>query len=199
MFSRRLVIIVGLLLIVFALWSRFRAPLSIPKTTKPLPVVSEKNPPPSIQLEDATLTSSPAVSPSQLPGKTQSASSTAARDFTNPLVAASFDQAPRPASPTDPATEAEFSKVSFMFRDYRAIAGENPVGTNAEIMKAMMGANPKGLTLGPPPGQLLNGKGELLDPWQTPYFFHQVTKDLMEIHSAGPDHQFGTADDLLSQ
>ncbi len=199
MSSRRLLIIAGSLLLAAALWNHFRAPFSLPNTTKPSPVVAEKNPPPSSKLEDAASTSSHAVSPFQLPGGTQSASPNAARDFTNPLVAASFDQAPRPASPSDPVTEAEFSKVSFMFRDYRAIAGENPVGTNAEIMKAMMGANPKGLTLGPPPGQVLNDKGELLDPWQTPYFFHQVTKDLMEIHSAGPDQQFGTADDLVSQ
>ena len=85
-----------------------------------------------------------------------------------------------------------------MLRAYRTIAGENPVGTNAEIMKAIMGGNPKGAQLGPPDGQTLNADGELIDRWGTPYFFHQLSKDLMEIQSAGPDRRMGTQDDLVS-
>ena len=84
-----------------------------------------------------------------------------------------------------------------MIRDYRTIAGENPVGTNAEIMKAMMGDNPRGAKIGPPEGMSLNGEGELLDSWGTPIFFHQLSRDLMEIHSAGPDRRIGTEDDLM--
>jgi len=86
-----------------------------------------------------------------------------------------------------------------MFRDYRTITGENPVGTNAEIMKSVMGGNPKGAMLGPPEGQLVNENGELIDRWGTPYFFHQLTKDLMEIHSAGPDRRMWTDDDIVGK
>ena len=68
------------------------------------------------------------------------------------------------------------------------------MGTNAEIMKAIMGGNPKGAQLGPPEGQTLNGNGELIDRWGTPYFFHQLSKDLMEIRSAGPDRRMGNAE-----
>ena len=85
-----------------------------------------------------------------------------------------------------------------MLRDYRTLTSENPVGTNAEIMQAIMGGNPKGARLGPPEGQSLNDKGELIDRWGTPYFFHQLGKDQMEIHSAGPDQRMGTEDDLIS-
>ena len=92
----------------------------------------------------------------------------------------------------------DFDKISLMLRDYRTLAGENPVGTNAEIMKAIMGGNPKGARLGPPEGQSLSDKGELIDRWGTPYFFHQLGKDQMEIHSAGPDRRMGTEDDLIS-
>ena len=86
-------------------------------------------------------------------------------------------------------------QVSLMIRDYRTMAGENPVGTNAEIMAAIMGGNPKHAQLGPPEGAQLNEKGELIDRWATPYFFHQLSKTHMEIRSAGPDKVMWTADD----
>lgn len=85
-----------------------------------------------------------------------------------------------------------------MLRDYRTRMGENPVGTNAEIMKAVMGGNPKQARLGPPEGQSLNGKGELVDRWGTPYFFHQLSRTDTEVRSAGPDRILWTQDDVLS-
>jgi hypothetical protein len=42
----------------------------------------------------------------------------------------------------------------------------------------------------------MNDRGELIDDWQTPYFFHQVSGRQMEIYSAGPDRQMWTPDDL---
>ena len=92
-----------------------------------------------------------------------------------------------PLAPGEPADiQSQLDAVHFMLRDYRSLTGENPVGTNAEIMKAMMGGNPRQATLGPPPGQRLNADGELLDPWGKPYFFHQLSGREMEIRSAGP-------------
>ena len=91
----------------------------------------------------------------------------------------------------------EVDKVGLMLRDYRSRMGENPVGTNAEIMKALMGGNPKGAVLGPPEGQSMNGNGELVDRWGTPYFFHQLSKTSMEIRSAGPDRILYTEDDIV--
>ncbi len=91
----------------------------------------------------------------------------------------------------------EVDKVNLMIRDYRSIAGENPVGTNSEIMAAVMGANPKQAKLGPPEGMQLNEKGELIDRWGTPYFFHQLSRDHMEIRSAGADKVMWTDDDAV--
>ncbi len=85
-----------------------------------------------------------------------------------------------------------------MFRNFRTRLGENPVGTNAEIMKTIMGGNPVQARLGPPEGQLLNDQGELLDRWSTPYFFHQLSKTEMEVRSAGPDRLMWTGDDLTT-
>jgi hypothetical protein len=39
----------------------------------------------------------------------------------------------------------------------------------------------------------------LIDRWGTPYFFHALSGEHMEIHSAGPDRQFHSADDLRGE
>ncbi|MEO5712699.1 MAG: hypothetical protein ABIT37_04350 [Luteolibacter sp.] len=123
------------------------------------------------------------------------------RDLENPLVTSYPPSTPPPrqAADSDPELAADLDKVSLMLRDYRTLTGENPVGTNSEIMKTLMGENPKGARLGPPEGQGLNENGELLDRWGTPYFFHQLTSDLMEIRSAGPDRRMWNDDDLIGQ
>jgi hypothetical protein len=119
----------------------------------------------------------------------------------NPAAPTSRDSPPDAAVPTasvappDPEAMIEVDKVSLMIRDYRTMAGENPVGTNAEIMSALVGKNPKEAKLGPPEGMQLNENGELIDRWGTPYFFHQLSRDHMEIRSAGADKTMWTDDD----
>lgn len=116
---------------------------------------------------------------------------------------ASPGTAPGSAVPSAaPATDADFAALSndlehvrLIIRQYRDVVGENPMGTNAEIMQAVMGDNLKQAKIGLPEGQSLNGKGELVDRWGTPYFFHQVSKNEMEVRSAGPDRVMWTDDD----
>jgi hypothetical protein len=167
-----------------------RTQIDAPKPTGS-PTVADQNPPPP-----STARSEP-IPPSPRPEASRASSR---RDFENPLVSSyePSSPAPRHAENAEPEVAADFDKVALMLRAYRTIAGENPVGTNAEIMKAIMGGNPKSAQLGPPDGQTLNGSGELVDRWGTPYFFHQLSKDLTEIHSAGPDRRMGTQDDLVS-
>ncbi len=107
----------------------------------------------------------------------------------------------RPSAAPVPQAEGkeDVENVRRMLRDFRTRLGENPVGSNAEIMKAVMGGNDANARLGPPAGQSLNGEGELVDRWGTPYFFHQLSKDSMEVRSAGPDHTMWTADDLVTK
>ena len=106
-----------------------------------------------------------------------------------------------PSGRPEPEVEgkAELGKVQAMLRDFRTRMGQNPVGSNAEIMKSIMGGNEAKAMLGPPSGQNLNKQGELVDRWGTPYFFHQLSKDTMEIRSAGPDGQMWTSDDLVTK
>ena len=94
---------------------------------------------------------------------------------------------------------ADLESVRFMLRDFRTRMAENPVGSNAEIMRQIMGGNSAGARLGPPAGQSLSEAGELLDHWGTPYFFHQLSRSSMEIRSAGPDRRLWTADDLVTK
>jgi hypothetical protein len=91
----------------------------------------------------------------------------------------------------------EMDNVRVLIRDYRSACGENPVGSNAEITKALSGANPKKVKFLPAEGMQVNAKGELVDRWGTPYFFHQISGREMEIRSAGPDKKMWTDDDLV--
>jgi len=76
--------------------------------------------------------------------------------------------------------------------------GGNPVGNNSEITKALNGANPKQANfIKPEAGMHINGNGELVDSWGTPFFFHQLSATEMEIRSAGPDRTMWTSDDLV--
>jgi hypothetical protein len=85
-------------------------------------------------------------------------------------------------------------------RNYGQRMGGNPVGNNAEITKALNGGNPREVQyLAPEKGMRMNANGELIDPWGTPYFFHQLSGTQMEIRSAGPDKKMWTADDLLTE
>lgn len=88
--------------------------------------------------------------------------------------------------------------LRLVFRNYCARFGGNPVGTNPEITRALDGGNPGHVEfLNPKDGMRLDNKGELVDNWGTPFFFHQLSGTEMEIHSAGPDRKMWTPDDLV--
>jgi len=86
-----------------------------------------------------------------------------------------------------------------LFTDWRLTfprAG-HPFGENAEITAALAGQNPLGIRLFPPDHPAINAAGELCDRWGTPFRFHALAADRMEIQSAGPDRKFATPDDGL--
>lgn len=195
--SRRVIalILLGLTAIVLWLVSRPAPPVSLP------PSAVSSSPPENNPVPLDPVPSSPAPDPppsSNVSPPPPPTHRTPPRDLTNPLVPSTIPGVtPPPGSGVDPATGIDFDKISAMLRDYRTLFGENPVGTNAEIMKSVMGGNPRGAMLGPPEGQSVNEAGELTDRWGTPYFFHQLSGDLMEIRSAGEDRRMWTGDDLV--
>ena len=102
--------------------------------------------------------------------------------------------APPPAGKTP---ENEVQRIQGTIRKFRAAFGENPVGSNPEITRALAGKNPTGAKFLDATGITLNDAGEMLDDWGTPYFFHPVSGAIMEIRSAGPDRKLFTADDIV--
>jgi hypothetical protein len=97
-----------------------------------------------------------------------------------------------------PATVLDNARV--VMKNYDSAFGENPVGTNPEITEALLGKNPKGINfITPESGLRVNEQGEMVDAWGTPFFFHQLSGQEMEIHSAGPDRKMWTSDDLITR
>jgi hypothetical protein len=97
-----------------------------------------------------------------------------------------------------PATDvhSDLRLVNEIFIAYRgALRSGNPVGENAEITAVLTGHNKLGFAFIPKDCAAVNRKGELCDRWGTPYFFHQISGEKMEIRSAGPDLRLWTADD----
>jgi hypothetical protein len=98
----------------------------------------------------------------------------------------------------DPATV--LSNMRIAINQYGSRFDGNPVGTNVEITRALNGDNPKQVRfIREELGLRINGRGELVDYWGTPFFFHQLSGTEMEIRSAGPDKIMWTADDLVTR
>ncbi len=85
-------------------------------------------------------------------------------------------------------------------RQYHARFRENPVGDNAEITTMLTGGNAKqAVFIQTEDGLRVNSQGQLIDNWGTPFFFHSLSRNGMEIRSAGPDRRMWTTDDLASK
>ena len=69
-------------------------------------------------------------------------------------------------------------------------------GDNREFVDALVGMNAKGVQVLPHDHPSINQKGELVDRWGTPYFFHPMSDKIVEITSAGPDRTLFTDDDV---
>lgn len=86
--------------------------------------------------------------------------------------------------------------VNDLFEQYRASThGLDPIGSNREITAALAGNNRLGYQFLPKNHPAINSRGELMDRWGTPFFFHQLGGDEMQIRSAGPDRKLYTDDD----
>jgi hypothetical protein len=105
---------------------------------------------------------------------------------------------PAPLQFTNPPPVSVLENMSRTVRQYGAMFGGNPVGTNPEITSQLSGNNPKHINfLNAEAGMRINENGELVDPWGRPYFFHQISAYEMEIRSAGADGKMWTPDDLV--
>jgi hypothetical protein len=90
-------------------------------------------------------------------------------------------------------SDPEMIGIKETLRSYRAAFGENPIGTNAEITRAVTGGNSRQAKFAD--GDVRIKAGQMVDQWDHPYFFHQLSRTEMEIRSAGPDGVMWTKDD----
>jgi hypothetical protein len=93
---------------------------------------------------------------------------------------------------------ADLRMLNALFIAYRGATHQgNPVGENNEITAVLRGKNRLGYEFIPRDCTAVNARGELCDRWGTPFFFHQLSGERMEIRSAGPDHRLWTEDDQV--
>ncbi len=82
---------------------------------------------------------------------------------------------------------------------YRRVAGSFPTAEdNPQLMKTLRGEGPGGLMLFPSDHARYDADGALLDAWGTPFFFHHIGSQRIEIRSAGPDRTLYSADDIVA-
>lgn len=172
--------------------------VSLPEIAQPVAVASPI--PTSAPLPEDTQTLNPPPAPAALTTAVVPGMPMVRTTGTSPRRRANVTAPTLPSQAEVPSeAEADLEAILLMLRDFRTRLGENPVGSNAEIMRAVMGGNEAKARLGPPSGQQLNEGGELVDRWGTPYFFHQLSKTSMEIRSAGPDARLWTVDDVVTK
>ena len=71
-----------------------------------------------------------------------------------------------------------------------------PGSENEEILTGLRGKNPRKLQLIEDGHPKINEAGQLLDRFGTPYHFHPLSDQVIEIRSAGPDKKLWTNDDV---
>jgi hypothetical protein len=94
------------------------------------------------------------------------------------------------ASPAD-----DLQILDDLLRLHRRLGSGNPVGLNEDITATLTGHNDKRWAVIPPGHPAIRDR-QLVDRWGSPYFFHALSGDFMELRSAGPDRKLFTADDL---
>jgi hypothetical protein len=162
-------------------------------------------PPPDPRIAPSTAKGTPAPSRSEV---------VAPRQFADPARAAI---APESGSATEkPPVENEQSHladelhspertgaqdvavVMNLFTQYRMRFHSFPAAEdNPDFVHALTGHNPGQLALLPPNHPAIDARGRLVDRWAQPFFFHLLSRNALEIRSAGPDQRFYTADDLV--
>ncbi len=89
--------------------------------------------------------------------------------------------------------------IQTLLTDYRLITKHgNPSGTNQEITSVLTGNNRFRIAPLPRTHQNISEKGELLDRFGSPYIFHNLSADFIEIRSCGPDKKARTDDDIIN-
>jgi hypothetical protein len=99
---------------------------------------------------------------------------------------------------SDRSPEEDLAVVFNLFTQYRKRFGGYPTGEdNAAFVNALTGNNPARLPLLDRAHPAINPAGELCDRWGTPWIFHLLASDALEVRSAGLDRIAHTPDDFV--
>lgn len=89
------------------------------------------------------------------------------------------------------------SNLNAAFNQYYAEYGIFPKGTNSAVLKVLLGDNPEKIQFFNADPRRIDSKGELLDPWETPYDIQISDQTNYTIRSAGASRAFGDKDDII--
>ncbi|WP_395747844.1 hypothetical protein [Prosthecobacter sp.] len=97
------------------------------------------------------------------------------------------------------SVQQDLALVSHVLENFALLVkGDDPLplGANEEIAAALRGRNRMRLKFVPETSAIFNAKGQIVDRWGVPLYFHAVSHDRVEIRSAGPDKVMWTLDDV---
>ena len=77
----------------------------------------------------------------------------------------------------------------YSLQNRKEYTGTYPMGNNADLVRALSGNNPQKVIVDIGRRKNLNSKGELVDPWGTPFRIY-FSGDGVLIRSAGPNKRF---------
>lgn len=99
---------------------------------------------------------------------------------------------------SDSAIQDDLEILDVLLESFRTSNGGAPPisGENEEVVAQWRGQNPHRLAFLPEHHPAINARGQLLDRWGTPFYFHPASRTQWEIRSAGPDRKLFTADDV---
>jgi hypothetical protein len=92
----------------------------------------------------------------------------------------------------------DLAVVLNLFTQYRKRFDGYPSGEeNAAFVNALAGNNPARMAFIDRAHPAIDAKGQLCDRWGSPLFFHLLSRDALEIRTAGPDRELYTVDDQI--
>ncbi len=95
--------------------------------------------------------------------------------------------------------ERDLAAVALVMENFLLLnkgAVQRPLSANEEWAAALRGLDGRGERMLPDDHPALNDRGQLVDRWGTPLFFHAVGAGRWDVRSAGPDRAMWTGDDL---
>lgn len=95
--------------------------------------------------------------------------------------------------------ERDLVAVALVLENYLLLnkgAAARPLSANEEWAAALRGLDGRSERFLPDDHPALNARGQLVDRWGTPLFFHAVGAGRWDVRSAGPDGRMWTEDDL---